>query len=240
MSWINFLFPQSKSGKIINFILSGITLLYVSLIMFPMAIFGHVLEYKKFTIYSTSPLDSQITEILDQSEINLTSSEIYSSGKQKIFICNNQLLYTFLAPGASKAFACNYPVVNNIFIANCDVRDNLAYKKSSERTRNLHELIAHEITHSFIDKHLGLVKSKLLPDWINEGYCDYIGYNEKYNHEEAKNFLMKNSTSDQNDLYKKYYYAVGYLLDRKQISLHDLFTARYTFDDTIREIISVD
>lgn len=40
--------------------------------------------------------------------------------------------------------------------------------------RTLTGVIAHERTHVLIRRHFGLFAERLHPEWVREGYCDYV------------------------------------------------------------------
>jgi hypothetical protein len=59
---------------------------YVLLLCFPQVLFGHVVSYRNFTVYSREPLDQNIYAVLDRVESRLAASEIRNDQvKPKIF-----------------------------------------------------------------------------------------------------------------------------------------------------------
>jgi hypothetical protein len=219
---------------------SGLGMIYLALIVYPNFIFAHSLKYKNFNVYSTEKFSGNMQTVLDKADKNLSSSEIYAPAvSHDIYLCNSYTLYSFLAPATRHAFACNYPFINNIFIAKCEIDKNEAYidQTSGWVTRKLHELISHEVTHTLIEKKLGFWKYRSIPAWKNEGYCEYIGFNNANGLKEAYSFV----TTYRNDyrggaMYRKYYYAVTFLKKAEQMSFDDIVASDLTFEEVLKKI----
>ena len=236
----DFLFNRTKKAKIINYTIYGLLAIYLTLIIYPNFLFGHSLKYKIFNIYSTQPLPHNIQTILDEAELKLSVSEIFDKGlSHNIYLCNNYTLYTFLAPFSRRAFACNYPFINNIFIANGNIDKNEASKNNDhdKYSRQLSSLISHETTHTLIEKKIGFWKFKSLSSWKNEGYCDYVGYGQTNNLKEGREFLIKNK-NDKNPgaEYRKYYIAVNYLMAIRKMSFDNLISTNLLFKSVLDEV----
>jgi len=231
---------KNKKVKIANYAISGLLVIYLGLRIYPNFLFGHSFKYKNFNVYSTQPLGDSIQTVLDETEIKLSSSEIYDKGlTHNIYLCNNYTLYTFLAPFSRKAFACNYPVINNIFIANCDIDKNEAYKNNAkdQYIRQLSALITHEMTHTFIEQKIGFWKFRTLSSWKNEGYCDYVGYGQADNLKEGQKFLLisKNDKKPGTE-YRKYYIAVNYLMTVKNMTFDNLLSTDQSFEEVLNKV----
>jgi hypothetical protein len=234
---------KNKKWKIVEYTVGGILLIYVGLICYPNLLFAHSIKYRNFTVYSTKEIDGNIHNILDKAEINLSTSDINNTAiSYKLYLCNNYSFYSFFAPKSRKAFANNYSIVHNIFISNCDIRRNEAYKNDERDNyvRQLSELIAHEATHTLTEKKLGFWKYLTLERWINEGYSETIGYNEALNIATAKEFLKTNKNSDSPSVsYKKYYYAVAYILQIERMKFEEIIEADLTLDDVLNKIETI-
>lgn len=56
-----------------------------------------------------------------------------------------------------------------------DLARNLVYsRRTVGAQRRLSADIAHEVTHSLIRDHFGIMKSLSAPKWVIEGYCDHV------------------------------------------------------------------
>jgi len=231
---------KNKKWKIVEYIVEGMLLIYLGLICYPNLLFAHSIKYKNFRVYSTKEIDSNIYNILDKAEINLSTSSINDTAiTYRLYLCNNYSLYFFFAPKSRKAFANNYSIIHNLFISNCDIRINEAYKndENDNYVRQLSELIAHEATHTLTEKKLGFWKYWVLEGWKNEGYSETIGYNERPNLTTVKEFLKENKDSNKPGvLYKKYYYAVAYLLQIERMKFEDIIATNLTLDEVLNKV----
>jgi hypothetical protein len=235
----DFFFMRTTKMKVANYSISGLIVICFILFLCPNIMFGHSFKYKNFNVYSMQPLDDNIQAVLDAAEKNLTTSEIYDQTiTHNIYFCNSYKIYRFFAPSVRYTFACNFPFNNNIFIANCDVKKKLAYKEGGQFTRELNELIAHEITHTFIQKKLGYWKYRNLSTWKNEGYCEYIGYNNRDTLKGAKEFLTsnKNNVNDGGTTYHKYHLAVTFLKESGKMTFDDIIASGLTFEEVLKKI----
>ncbi len=239
-SLIDFLLMRTKKTRIANYLISGLVAIYVVILFYPNFLFGYSVEYKCFKVYSTQALGDNIYKILGKAETNLSASEIYDRGlTQNIYLCNNYTLYSFLAPIARKAFACGYPLINNIFVADCNIDKDEASKNDDRNkyTRRLSQLIAHETTHTLIGKKLGYWKQITLSKWKKEGYCEYVGYNKMNSLKDEKEFLATSRTDNiPGATYRKYYYAVAYLKDIEQMTFEDILATDLTFEQVLKNI----
>jgi hypothetical protein len=202
------------------------------------------LKYKNFHIQSTEPIDNKIISILDEAEAKLSLSEIYDSTLQHdIYLCNNFGLYTLLAPLSRRAFACNYPLFNNIFVAEIDLPKNEAYKNNpnDSYSREISSLIAHEISHTFIEKRLGFWKFRTLSPWKNEGYSEYVGLGRRELSDEDKEFIGIHQNNKKPGIdYHKYYIAANYLVGFKQLSFDELMATDKSLADVLEEIVATE
>ncbi|HUL44045.1 MAG TPA: hypothetical protein VLY03_06770 [Bacteroidota bacterium] len=236
----NFLFMRTRRTRIANYLILGLLAIYLSFIVYPNVLFGHTLKYGHFNVHSTTAFGNNIQTILDDAEKRLSASEIYNQNfTQDIYLCNGYTLYSFLAPMSRKAFACNYPFINTIFIAHSDIEKNEAYKydEQDNYVRQLSQLIAHETTHTLIEKRLGFWKYRVLTTWKNEGYCEYIGYNSVDALKDARQFLATHKEDNSGRaVYHKYYYAVTFLKEAEKMTFDDIIKTDVTFDQVLNQI----
>ena len=231
---------KSKKWKIVEYIITGIFIIYVGLICYPNLLFGHSIKYRNFTVYSTREIDSNIYNILDNAKTNLCNSSINDTTiTYRIYLCNNYSFYLFFAPKSRKAFANTYSIIHNIYISNCDIKRNEAYKNDEKDNyvRHLSELMAHEASHILTEKKLGFWKYLFLEGWKNEGYSEFVGYNKAVRFTSVKEFLKTNMNNDRSNVwYQKYYFAVSYLMQIERMNYEDMIATKYTLDDVLRKI----
>ena len=206
---------KTKRAKTFNYSILLFFSLYFAVIYFPYLLFDHSVTHNEITVYTNGSVGDDLIRILDQSTLKLKESPIYDSKlSHRIFICNNYRLFGFLAPFSNNAFACNYPMFNNIFIANTNLAEDKVYRNGNGyNERQLSTVIAHEITHSLLEEHLGFIRYKMLATWKNEGYCEYVAYGKPFNQHNASSFLQLNANSSNPRIdYGRYHIATGFAI----------------------------
>lgn len=226
---------MKKTKKIFNALGYLLALFLIVSTVFPQIFFKYKEEYKSFVVYSNTKNLKNIHTIIDEADKLLIESELYNNSyKQKIFICNNNILYTVFAISSRKAFAVNNTFTNNIFIANANLEKNISYSSAKENNvRTLNSVIAHETCHSFLKKKLGFVKYKFLARWKNEGYCDFIANESSFNYKRGLNLFCEENTKP-NTLksfeYFKYRLYVNYLIEYEQKNISEILQEDFEFD----------
>ena len=65
----------------------------------------------------------------------------------------------------------------------------------------------HEVAHSLIENHLGILKNKMLPVWKAEGYCEFIAHESSIDETTGLEMFKK----EQDDGSKSFKYWCLYL-----------------------------
>jgi hypothetical protein len=218
----------------------GILFLYIYLLISPGLLFRYSIKYKTFIVYSRHELGKGIYPLLDEAERNLSTSELTDKHIiHEIFFCDSYSLYKFLNPYDNKySYAINTPIFSNILIANTDIDKNEAYGKEKGDpflfVRKLSSVIAHEVTHTFINKNLK-VKTE---GWKIEGYCESVYYKDTLNIYEAKEFLNNFDAGKKyyGSRYKKYYIAVTYLRLYEKMKFIDIINSKLPLNEILKTI----
>ena len=193
-------FRLLKPICIVAAILGLLFLVYQALLAFPQPLFPYHATYKYITIYSRSILPKSIDSILEKTDLFLSRSELYNPEKKsQIFICDSYSLFWFYTGGQKHVFAICFPhTTGYIFIpkVDCD-HDLLLFEPigpQDKRKRHFSNTLAHEITHSYIYDYLGPKAEIKLPNWIKEGYCEYIGQGDAIDSKEGFKHLLEGDT----------------------------------------------
>jgi len=200
----------------------------------PKIVFKYNFYYKNFIFHSTEPIEDSIKYVLSNSQKNLKQFDFNLSGfTQDIYLCNNKILFTIYAFGSFNAFAVNNNITNNIFIADASINSNTAYRQNNGKVyhRKLSEIIAHETTHTLVQKKTGLIRSTFLPAWINEGTCEVVakGVNDNDSLLRA-NFLQTSFFDKNSEKYAWYYMCVNFLMVHKGYTVDSVLVCRSDFD----------
>src|SRR5262249_4832061 len=84
---------------------------------------------------------------------------------------------------------------------------------------------AHEITHQLTGRALGPVRYLRLPQWVREGYADYVGKGASFNYEEARRAFLANAPEmdwKRSGLYSRFHLLVAYVLDHQHWTVEQL------------------
>jgi len=171
--------PKTRLGKFLRRIeraLVALLLLYAGLQAFPQVLFAHSVSAQGITIYSRDPLPREATVRIAEIAALVARSEIAVPGRrEKIFVCNSPWLFRLFCPRTTGAFGAAVSFTDHVFVAQADLTTNLARRDApGYNVRAFSPLVAHEITHGLIRKRLGTIPAFRLPDWVAEGYCEYV------------------------------------------------------------------
>jgi hypothetical protein len=182
-------------------------------------------------LHSDRPFsEAAARRVLQLAEAKLAGSPLYS-GQQvyNIYLCNarwRQMLFFNKDYGVGGV--APYPVTSNVFLRGASVEDNrLISPRGAPVTgdRTLDYFIAHEVTHQLTGHAIGPLRYARLPQWVREGYADYVGKGSSFNYDEARRaFLAGAHEMDwkKSGLYWRYHLLVAHLLDHRHWSVAQL------------------
>ena len=221
--------PKTKIGKIVRrceHVLNVSLLLYLGVHFYPQPLFGHQLDHKGITLYSTQPIPvDQGEELLSQIRSEISVSEIHDSKKKfEIFICNSKELYTFFGPLVRDTFGFFYL---NTIIAHADLETNMAKAyRANHNTRSFTSVATHEICHEMIRDKFGFLSGHTKPKWLHEGYCEYIAKESTFPENLGYEMIAKGKADKSNSFkYFEYRKMVEFYLDKKGYTIGELFSS---------------
>ena len=221
--------PKTKIGKIVRrceHVLNVSLLLYLGVHFYPQPLFGHQLDHKGITLYSTQPIPvDKGEELLSQIRSEISVSEIHDSKKKfEIFICNSKELYTFFGPLVRDTFGFFYL---NTIIAHADLETNMAKAyRANHNTRSFTSVATHEICHEMIRDKFGFLSSHTKPKWLQEGYCEYIAKESSFPENLGYEMIAKGKADKSNSFkYFEYRKMVEFYLDKKGYTIGELFSS---------------
>ena len=221
--------PKTKIGKIVRrceHVLNVSLLLYLGVHFYPQPLFGHQLDHKGITLYSTQPIPvDKGEELLSQIRSEISVSEIHDSKKKfEIFICNSKELYTFFGPLVRDTFGFFYL---NTIIAHADIETNMAKAyRANHNTRSFTSVATHEICHEMIRDKFGFLSGHTKPKWLQEGYCEYIAKESSFPENLGYEMIAKGKADKSNSFkYFEYRKMVEFYLDKKGYTIGELFSS---------------
>jgi hypothetical protein len=182
-------------------------------------------------LHSDRPFsDAAAQRVLQLAEAKLATSPLYSSQQvHDIYICNarwRQMLFFNKDYGVGAV--APYPVTSNVFLRDAVIEDNRLISPRGVPVpgdRTLDYFIAHEITHQLTGHAIGPVRYARLPQWVREGYADYVGKGSSFNYDEARSAFLAGAREmdwNRSGLYWRYHLLMAYLLDHRHLSVAQL------------------
>jgi hypothetical protein len=197
-----------------------LALLYAGLHLFPQVLFAHSVTAEGITLYSRTPLPPEAAACVKRASALVRQSELAVPGRsERVFVCNSPLLFQFFKPRAG-GFAYSVPLTDNVFIADADLTNDVArWSAPKFNTRSLSSVMAHEITHGLIRHRLGLLRGILLPDWLDEGYADYVARESSFPEAEGlRRFAAAEFHPSSAYRYFEYRQMVRHLFDNQHLT----------------------
>ncbi|WP_035612017.1 hypothetical protein [Haloferula sp. BvORR071] len=219
--------PKTRLGRNLrraNRALSGLACLYLGLLLFPQVLFAKQLSVDGVTLYSRDPLPAETSACVHKAMELVGKSELAVPGrKERIFICNSEGLYRLFTPSGG-SFAISMPFTDNIFVASADFANDIARPHAaSPVSRSLSGTLAHEITHGLIRHRIGNWKSIRLPEWIAEGYCDFVAGSGSFPEAEGLRIMIAGDSEPSASFrYFRYRQMLRYLTEGRSLSFDEV------------------
>jgi hypothetical protein len=214
---------------------------YLLILMFPELLFAHHLHHRNFHVYSEAAIDPSIIPILDEAAALMARSSLDDPGMEhRLFLCGSPLRWRLLAPTCRGAFGATHAAVlrRNTILSRTDVAANLVFRDAALNDRRpLSAVIAHERIHALMGHHFGDVACLSIPDWKNEGYCEYIGGSPSVNIEEGKRLIRRGQAEAMGPLrYFQYRLMVKYLMDIEGFDIDEIVAREFSPDEVLAKV----
>jgi hypothetical protein len=121
-----------------------------------------------------------------------------------------------------------YPFTTNVFLREAAVDQNRLISRRGfpvGGARTLDYYIAHELTHELTGRLVGPLVFFRMPQWVREGYADYVGKGTNFDYTEARQaFLADVPEMDfrRSGLYWRFHLLVAHLLDHQHWTVERL------------------
>ncbi len=190
----------------------------------PRPLFPFVVKADHLEMRSDRPFDpAGGARLLQLAKAKLARSPLFSNTTNyDVFLCNarwRQLLFFNKDYGVGGV--APYPVTSNVFLRGARIENDRlispnGYPVAGDRT--LDYFVAHEITHQLTGHALGPIRYFELPQWVREGYADYVAKGDSFNYREARTAFLAGAPEmdwKRSGLYWRFQLLVSYLLDRQ-------------------------
>jgi|GEM_PF-6288357 len=188
-------------------------------------------------------IGNNIFPIIDEILLKVSISKL-ENNKINVYLCSNPNLYYLLSlvninAGGLNVTAFWVPFSELIYVSRADIENNKCGPfNNSNRTRELSNAIAHEITHLLVRRKLGFIKDCKL-EWKSEGYAEFIAFDGKMDFKQAKIDLQKKQyVKNAYNRYFKYFefrLAATYLITKYNLDFDKFVDGKYDLLNTIKE-----
>lgn len=208
------------------------------IVQFPKLFIGKKIEYDTFIIYSNEEIkfNEDVKNVLDAVQVNLKESQFYQDElKLELFFVKGTLYEKLIGLFGMKNIASS-KFNKHIYIGKPNFKENILKKDDSDLGWvNLVQIISHEGVHSQMYGDYSILGFMKTPNWINEGYSEYVSYNPIRNDEnyELSNLLQKyESTSD-------FWIETEFKSRTPRMYLRDRIIMEYLIDKKGLDILSI-
>ncbi len=208
------------------------------IVQFPKLFIGKKIEYDTFIIYSNEEIkfNEDVKNVLDAVQVNLKKSQFYQDElKLELFFVKGTLYEKLIGLFGMKNIASS-KFNKHIYIGKPNFKENILKKDDSDLGWvNLVQIISHEGVHSQMYDDYSILGFMKTPNWVNEGYSEYVSYNPIRNDEnyELSNLLQKyESTSD-------FWIETEFKSRTPRMYLRDRIIMEYLIDKKGLDILSI-
>lgn len=124
-----------------------------------------------------------------------------------------------------------YPAItSNVYLRAARVGENRLLGPSGNvvpGVRTLDYYIAHEVGHVITGDYLGAWRFHRLPQWVREGYADYVGKGGAFDYAEARSAMLADAREmdwRRSGLYTRFHLLCAYLLEKRGWTVERLLT----------------
>jgi hypothetical protein len=218
---------------------------YSALLCFPEPLFSFSVRADSLVLHSDRAIpEAARRNVLELAETKLKRSPLYSQKEViDVFICNSrwrQMIFFNKDYGAGGVV--QYEISPNVFLRDASMENNRLISPRGVPVagdRTLDYFIAHEVTHQLTGRALGRWRFYRLPQWVREGYADYVGKGPSFDYDRARQAFLEGAPEmdwQTSGLYSRFHLLVAYLLDRRGWSVDRLLRDPPTQENVEGEI----
>ena len=201
----------------------------------PEPLFPWSVTAENLSLYSDAAFLGDDGEEVLRLRKKLLESPLYSAEEHySAFICNCRWRRILFLGSDRGGGASRYPVSTHVFLSGASIEENRLISPSGKPDlfgRTLDHFIAHEIAHVLTGKTAGSLALYGLPDWIVEGYAEYVGWGDAFDLEEGIQAFLHDEpqmNTPPSVPYLRYCLLVSYLLEEKSWCVEELLATDLT------------
>jgi hypothetical protein len=226
--------------------LAAASLAYLALLVYPQPLFAYELRHAGIVLHARHPIPEAMIATLERVRLRLDRSPIGAAAHDAhVFICESQPLFALFARQNYRVGGvANWPIGGHVFLRESDLQNDRLIGPSGRPVaadRPLSYFIAHELMHIANVRTIGRLGYSQMPQWIDDGYADYVARDIDYGAALAK---LKSAAREldpaRSGLYLRYHLMVAYLLDKKGMAIGDLLAHPPDRQSVERELMTRD
>jgi hypothetical protein len=215
---------------------------YLVLLAYPQPLFAYELTHAGLTVHADAPIPETMRATLQRVRTRLDRSPLFDRGQRaQVFICHEPWRFALFARqnyrvgGVADGF-----VGQHVFLRESDMDNDRLIGPSGQPVgadRPLSYFMAHELMHIATVRHVGRARYARMPQWVDDGYADYIARDIDLAAALAQfNAGARELDPSRSGLYLRYHLMVAYLLERKGVAIVTLMANPPDRDALEREL----
>lgn len=219
---------------------------YVAVLAYPQPLFAYELRHAGIVLHATEPIPDATRRALERVRQRLDRSPIAAATRDgHIFICSSEPLFALFARQNYRVGGvANWLIGGHVALRRSDLQGDRLIGPSGRPVasdRPLSYFIAHELMHIANLRTVGRLAYSRMPQWVDDGYADYVARDIDYRDALAK---MKADAREldpaRSGLYLRYHLMVAYLLDKKRMAVGELLAQPPDRQSVERELLARD
>jgi len=203
--------------------------LFWILIEFPSVLFENKHENENLVIHSDQAFQPNINNLSEEVLSRLKKSDLFDKTRTyNVYIVQGKWRWLFLANRINKVGGFAMGFNGNAFVRPSDIENNIIIHPNKNlldmKERDLLYFLTHELSHIMMYDKFGYVSNFVkFPNWLREGYPDYIGKASFDFEENLKQFKNNEKRlTVESGMYVRYHLYVYYLMSIKGQSIEEI------------------
>jgi hypothetical protein len=223
--------------------LVAVALAFGGLIVWPKPLFAFSLGAGRIVVSSDRPIAAAGAErVLRDCERLLERSPLQpKSGQYQLYVANEEWrhrLYFIPSPEAG-GISYYYGFGGHAFLsgADFDTGQLVTWGYAATPPRTLAYYCAHELTHVVTGEHVGIVALLRMPEWVREGFADYVAIENRQSFERLRDGLGERPVDvammQAYGAYPRYRLLVTYFLEKKRWPVDQLLQTQLSPEEAL-------
>jgi hypothetical protein len=216
---------------------------YALLLTYPEPLFAYELRHAGIALHADRPIPDAMRVTLERVRARLDRSPVAEPGRvQDVFVCMSRWRFALFARSNYRVGGiANVYIGQQVFLRESDLEHDRLVGPGGQPVaadRPLSYFITHEIMHVEQGRRLGRLGYLRLPQWIDDGYADYVAREIDLG-QALQGFKSGARELDpsRSGLYLRYQLLVAYLIDKRHVDPRALSAHRGDRDAIERELV---